>query len=367
MTEKFAVMIHDMRGGGGERTMLNLATGIADKGHDVDLVLERAEGEFLSLVPGNVRIVALNTRHGLQTTLALARYLRRERPAGLITALVKFNNAGVVARRLARVSTKIVITEHFATLQHLDMNKARDVHRRYRLAHWLYPWADEIVAVSRGVAGELASFIGIPEDRIRVINNPVIRKDLPVLASETPDHPWLQTQEIPVILGVGRLSHEKDFPTLIRAFAVLRAQRQARLIIVGIDQGRVREELLGCIEELGVGDCVDLPGFTLNPYAMMSRASVFALSSKHEGLGNVLIEALACGTQVVSTDCPIGPSEVLDGGRYGRLTPVGDAPALATAMVAALDDPIPVSDLRARAADFSVERAAEEYLRLFSI
>ena len=176
------------------------------------------------------------------------------------------------------------------------------------------------------------------------------------------EHAWFGDGGAPVILAAGRLSGEKDYPTLLRAFAEVVGSRSARLVILG--QGVERESLLELAERLGVSDRFDLPGFDVNPFRYMSRASVFVLSSRYEGFPNVLAQAMACGAPVVSTDCRSGPSEMLEGGRWGRLVPVGDWRAMARAIEATLDDPMPAEELKARASVYSVEASVERYLQV---
>ena len=187
----------------------------------------------------------------------------------------------------------------------------------------------------------------------------MITSELLVRAKEPLDHPWLKPGAPPVILGTGRLVTPKDFSTLLRAFARVRVQRKARLVILG--EGNRREELESLAQQLGVSADVALPGFVANPYPFMERAAVFVLSSAWEGFGNVIVEALACGCPVVSTDCPGGPSEILDDGAYGPLVPVGDDAAMAEAILAVLESSRDSGRLQARAAVFSEERAIDNY------
>jgi glycosyltransferase involved in cell wall biosynthesis len=244
----------------------------------------------------------------------------------------------------------------------------RERHLPRLLGHG-YRMADGIVAVSDGVADDLARCSGLPREGITTVYNPVITAELAPLARQALAHPWFQPAAPPVILGVGSLAARKDFPTLLRAFARVRAQRGCRLVILG--QGstpektaEVKAELMALATSLGVAADVDLPGFVANPFAYMSRAGAFVLSSAYEGLPGVMIQALACGCPVVSTDCPSGPAEILDGGRFGALVPVGDDQAMAQAITATLDDPIAAERLQARGALFSVERAVDRYLEL---
>jgi glycosyltransferase involved in cell wall biosynthesis len=224
-----------------------------------------------------------------------------------------------------------------------------------------YPWASSVVAVSRGAADDLARAAGLPRDLVEVVYNPVITPEAVVAARRPPDHPWFAPGQPPVILGVGRLTQQKDFPTLLRAFAEVRRRRAARLMILG--EGEDRDELTSLAAELGVSDDVALPGFQDNAMAYMAGSRLFVLSSAWEGLPTVLIEALAAGARVVSTDCPSGPREILQDGRLGALVPVGDSSALAEAMVVALDRPAAALPSDALT-PFTKEAAVDHYLRL---
>jgi glycosyltransferase involved in cell wall biosynthesis len=232
------------------------------------------------------------------------------------------------------------------------------------LARWLYPQAHRVVAVSHGVATDILHLYQLPTAKVAVIYNPVVTPELIARSWEAVEHPWLAAGEPPIILGVGRLTAQKDFATLIRAFARVRQHDEARLIILGEGEHRpILEQLIG---ELGLQAWVALPGFVENPYAWMRRAAVFVLSSRWEGLPTVLIEAMACGTPVVATDCPSGPREILEGGKWGKLVPVGDAVGLAEAICQTLKEGSP-SDLSIRASDFSLERAVESYLQVLGL
>lgn len=222
-----------------------------------------------------------------------------------------------------------------------------------------------VVAISHGLATEFSAIAGIPVDSIHVIHNPIIGNDIQQRASEPVTHPWLASKAVPVVLGVGRLSRQKDFPTLIRAFALLRAERNCRLVILG--QGEDESSLKRLIAELELEDDVSLPGFVSNPLAYMAKADLFVLSSAWEGFGNVLAEAMATGVPLVSTDCRHGPREILDGGRYGRLVPVGDAAQLAQAMSETLDAPPDRMWLKAAADRFRIETQGQRYLEVMGL
>jgi len=369
---RIALFLPSLVGGGAERVMVNLARGFAERGVVVDLVLARAEGPCLADVPASVRVVDLGARRVLAAVLPLARYLCRERPAVLLSAIGHANVAAVWARELARlaarVPTRVIVSAHNTLSQaaaHPLNTRARFVPRLLGAAQRR---ADAVVAVSRGVAEDLARTTGLPVERIQVLHNPVVTPELLARSREPVAHPWLQVggdgQQPPVVLGAGRLTWEKDFPTLIRAFALVRRRRPARLIVLG--EGPDRAGLEALVRELGLQADVDLPGFTPNPYAYMARAAVFVLSSASEGLPTVLIEALASGTRVVATDCRSGPREILDGGRLGPLVPVGDAAALAEGIAAALEQPAGAAPAAAAESwgSFSLDTAVDGYLRL---
>jgi glycosyltransferase involved in cell wall biosynthesis len=225
---------------------------------------------------------------------------------------------------------------------------------------WLFPRFDLIIGVSNGVVEDTMKITKLPRERMVALPNPVITRELRAQGEEAVDHPWLNGDTVPVILSVGRLSPEKDLPMLLRAFDQVRRQRECRLIIVG--EGPGRGELEALIGKLDMKECVYLAGFTENPFAYMKRAALLAFTSVAEGSGNVLIEALALGTPVVSTDCPYGPAETLAGGKYGALVPVGDDEAFARAMIETLDNPLPAAQLEEAAANYTVENSTRRYL-----
>ena len=390
---KLAVFLPDLSGGGVARVMLNVADALACRGHRVDLVLCRATGPYLNQVPESVDVVTLRrSPFGLgraqsvavepkalptlllpvvlprrpSKTIAylrdLVRYLRRERPAGLLSAKSHTNLTALWGRRLAGGPTRVVISEH----SHLSGALRSRRQWRWRfvtpLVRRTYPRADAIVGVSDGVAADLSRLAHLPRERVTTIYNPVVTPDMHAKARAPLDHHWFHPDAPPIVLGIGRLVSQKDFPTLLRAFARVRAQRPARLMILG--EGKLRAELETLARTLEIAADVALPGFVENPYAYMARAAVFALSSAWEGLSNVVIEALACGCPVVSTDCPSGPAEILAGGTYGTLVPVGDETALAQAICDTLDNPPHRERLIERSQFFSADRAVKQYERL---
>lgn len=355
---RLAVFVPSFRGGGAERVMTTVAAGFAARGVPVDVVVATRVGPNAPAATERLRVVDLRAGRLLAAIPGLARYLRRAAPGALLSALPHANVAAVWARHLARAQTRLVLSEHTTP----SLSAALGTHRRARILPFFmrraYPRADALVAVSEGVADDLAALLGLPREAVTRIYNPVVSERLAALAAAPLDHPWFAPAAPPVILGVGRLTAAKDFATLLRAFAELRGRRAARLVILG--EGEERAALEALAHRLGVAGDVALPGFEDNPYRYMRRASAFALSSRWEGLGNALIEAMACGAPVVATDCPNGPREILEDGRHGRLVPVGDAASLARALEACLDEP-PVPSAAVRAGAFGVEAALDGY------
>lgn len=315
-------------------------------------------------------LVARSPSGKLRHLASFTTYLRRDRPDGIIAATAPLNLVAFWARRLAGSTAPLVMTEHNRfSIDRADGSTGWRYDVPPGLARHAYAEADALVAVSDGIAEDMAAFAGLPREHVLTVHNPVTGPHLAACAAVPLDHPWLRPGEPPVILGVGMLKPQKDFATLIRAFALLRARRPARLVILGDVRGDAKDaankaELLALPGQLGIADNVLFPGFADNPQAWMARAACFVLSSRWEGLGTVLIEALGCGCPVVSTDCPSGPREILDGGRYGRLVPVADPVAMADAISHTLGTPPQRASLLARAELFSTGRAAERYLRL---
>ena len=358
---RVALFTASMRGGGAERVMLVLASEFAERGVGVDLVLVKAEGEYLDMVPRGVRVVDLDSRRTLTAVPKFLRYVRRERPVALMSTLTTSDAASLIAKLIHGRRLRITVRQA-NTFTDLFLRREFKNRQVLRLVRLLLPLADGIVAVSEGVASDLGAQAPRAADKIVTIHNPVVGPGLAEQAGEAAEHRWFVNGGEPVVLAAGRLVQVKDYPTLLRAFAEVARSRPARLVILG--QGPDREGLLELAARLGIEDRFDLPGFDVNPFRYMARASVFVLSSRYEGFPNVLAQAMACGTPVVSTDCRSGPSEMLEDGRWGRLVPVGDWQAMARAIEATLDDPMPAVALRTRASVYSVEASVERYLEV---
>ena len=356
-----ALVIASMTWGGAERAFVKLATGFAARGHAVDLVLAHAEGPFLAELHPDVRVVDLRARRLATAVVPLARYLRAERPAVVFSALDYVNVVTIVARALSRTGVRLVVSERNTLSAAVAHTSSRRTRWMPHFIRWSYPRADAVVAVSEGVAADLVTTCGLAADSVVVLNNPVVTPEVVDMRAQPVEHPWLADPVSPTVVAVGRLMPQKDFATLIEAFALARRVRVARLVILG--DGPMRQDLEKLASTLGVSDDVSLPGYCANPYPAMSAADLFVLSSRWEGSPGVLIEAMSCGTPVVATDCPSGPRQILDGGRYGRLVPVGDAAAMAQALVAALDGQVPAPPAESWL-PYEQERVVASYLAL---
>jgi glycosyltransferase involved in cell wall biosynthesis len=337
--------------------MLTLAREFVTSGNRVDLLLAKAEGDFLRQIPDGVNVINFDKSRVLFCVFSLARYIRSARPAAILSAMAHANVVAVLAKAISGAKTRLVLSEHTLS-KYLDYAEKRRVSLLPFFQRLFYPLAYKVIAVSNSVKSDLISRIGLSRNSIEVINNPIRVEDIDTLAEEDV-HPWLKDQDIPVVIGVGRLTRAKGFGVLINAFDIVAKDRELRLIILG--EGEGRERLAKLIEEKELQDLVDMPGFVENPMTFFNCASLFVLSSEYEGFGNVLVEALACGTPVVSTDCPGGPAEILEGGKYGILVPVGDAEAMATAIARSIDEVTDPDALRSRASDFSAGKIAKKY------
>ncbi len=357
-----AIYLRLLYGGGAERVMVNLMQGFVERGLRVDLVMNKADGPYLSEVPPEVKIVDLKAPRMLAGLPKLASYLRREQPQALLSGLHYNNEIALWAKRLGFSSTRVVVSEHNTLSIHSQRRSTG--WRSPVLARLFYPLADGIVAVSRGVAKDLANVTGLRDSRIQTIYNPVVTPEMLEKSKATLEHPWFQAGEPPVILAVGRLEPQKDFPTLIEAFAKVREVRPAKLVILG--SGREGSKLKSLVSKLNLDDDVAMPGFVKNPYPYIKQASVYVLSSAWEGLPTVTIEALALGTPVVATDCPSGSAEILDNGKYGTLVGVGDRQAMAEAILKVLSvnsQPVDPDWIQ----QFDLETATQKYLEVLNL
>jgi glycosyltransferase involved in cell wall biosynthesis len=390
---RVALLLDKLGVGGTQRMTLQLAAGLHARGHRVALLLCSRHGLEEAAVPAGVSVHVLGTVPGrhvrrlalrtdpaglphwsrallggpvpapLRCVPALAEYLLAQPPDALIASKTYPNLAALWAQRLCGAPVPVVVTERTHLSARCESAKARwrgapPLVRRY------YPRAAAVLAISDGIAEDLVRAAGLPRERVVRVPNPVIGPEFGARARAPVAHAWLATPEVPVVLAVGNLTPQKDYPTFLRAFAHLRQRLEARLLVLG--EGPERPRLEALIGELGIGGDTHLPGTVATPEAYMARAAVLVLASRYEGFGNVLVEALAAGCPVVATDCRSGPAEILAGGRFGALVPVGDAPALAAALerqLAHAPDPEP---LRRRGGEYSLGRSLEAYAAVLS-
>ena len=357
-----AFYMHDFAGGGVERMRLVLFKALSNRHVLVAAIVSKFGGPLVNEIPASTRIVKLHAARTLAGILPLAALLRRRDFDVVVSNLDHNNIALLLARVLAGPGTRIVIAQHNA------LSAEARLGWRYRIVPLLYrvlwPYADAVLAVSEGVASDLSRAACIDRKAISVIYNPVVDGDFSNRAQATPPHPWLCDATIPVFVFVGRLTYQKDPATLLEAMAKRLLAGPARLIFVG--SGDLEASLAARAKFLGISDQVCFAGFQADPLPWIQHATALVSSSRYEGFGNVLVEALACGTQVIATDCPFGPAEILGGGAFGTLVAVGDAEGMATAMMA-LPSPNPrAAERRARAAVFSVAACTDQHLALFA-
>ena len=360
-TTRIAFFVPSLNVGGAQRVTINLANGLASRGFHVDLLLSYRTGGLLDEVSNSVNIVDLRTPLlpviGIGASIpAIVQYLRRENPRILFSAMTFANVISICAQNLSATETELVVVEHDT----YGMENSRKQQYVSKVAGYLYPLSSQVFAVSEGVATSVTEKTMVGPTHVSVMYNPIRTTAIRHESQASIEHEWLQSAELDVILTVGRLEEQKDLPTLLRSFKRVYEQKSnTRLLIAG--EGSKRQELQTLVAELDLSDVVSLPGFVENVYSYMDQADLFVLSSRHEGLPTVLIEALTCGCPVVSTDCPSGPSEILERGQYGSLVPVGDERALADAMLETLAEPPSPEKLRQRAEDFSMQAVIDDY------
>lgn len=356
-----AILMPHLAGGGAERVAVNLANTLAARGYAIDMVLLQAEGHLLPDLSPTIRLIDLKAARFRGALWPLVRYLRCAQPQSLLANMWPLTMAALWARLLARVPTRVVVVEH-TTWSRSELLARPTVGWQVRTSMRLfYPHAGGVVAVSQGAADDLAEFTGLPRSAITAIYNPVVGAErTPSTAVLAPTAWWNGKHKR--VLAVGTLKPIKEYGVLIEAFSILARKIDARLLILG--EGEQRTAMEAQIRRLGLQDRMYMPGFVKDAAPYFERADLHVLSSSGEGFGNVIVEALACGTPVVSTDCRSGPREILADGRFGTLVPVGDAAALAAAMHTTLEVQPDRAALRARAQDFSIDKAVDQYLKL---
>ena len=356
--KKLAIFMPSLRGGGAEKVMTVIANELVARGHTVDFVLVDAVGEFLSELNPSVNVVNLAQKRQLFCFLAMFRYLKSARPDIVLSALVSTNLIACLFKIIFKGRFRLVLSERAVSSLALRDNKDWPSMLMLQLIRYLYPTANLIIAVSKDVKDDLVSNFHIPESEIRVIYNPVSVDVINKLSLEKFEHEVFDDPDVPVVISAGRLTRQKNFKLLIQAFALARSHRKINLVVLG--EGPLLSELKSQVMSLGLDDCVYFPGFVRNPFVWMKRASVFILSSNYEGLPGVLIQALACGCPVVSTDCPGGAHEILAGGKWGCLVPTNNPVILSQAMLESLNESKTTKSVN-RAKFFDIKIAIDKY------
>jgi glycosyltransferase involved in cell wall biosynthesis len=348
--------MEDRLEGGIGRAITTVSNALVQGGTAVDILLKRVRGPYLSQLDPRVRVVPVSTYHRWSGVPAVARYLWSTRPAALVALSERLAAIALRARAVSPGPPRVVVWVQNIDPGWLDITRSSAYEKRRRRIRTTYPRVDRVACVSQGLRDRFVAETGLPDDLVCVVHNPVDPMRVARLAAEDLRHPWFQSGAPPVVLAAARLEPQKDLASLLRAFALLRARRTARLVILGDGRERARLEVLAA--DLGIADDLQMPGEVVNPYAYMRRARVFALSSLHEGCVCVLIEALAAGLPCVATDCPYSPREILDNGRIGLLTPVGDPAAMADALARSLATAWDAQVLREAATRFHADRIA---------
>jgi glycosyltransferase involved in cell wall biosynthesis len=351
---------------GVDRIARNLLPGFAQAGYPVDLLKIRNHGPVLTPpLPENLNVIEFQARHVYSALPELIRYLRIHRPAVLMADKDRVNRTALLARALSGRDLRLVLRLGTTVSRNLASRSGFDRFIQRNSMKYLYRHADALLVPSFGAAEDFSEYVGFDRSRIIVVPSPIITPRYYELLEQPLEHPWFRPGEPPVILGVGELCRRKDFATLIRAFARLADRSDHRLVILG--EGRARARLEEEVRRLNLTHRVLLPGFVGNPYPYMKAASLFVLSSLWEGLGAVIVEALAAGTPVVATDCPSGPRELLAGLPGDPLAEPGDEAGLAEAMARQLDQPPPPQQLHAAVSDYGLESSVTRYLAALGV
>lgn len=365
-SDRLSFFLPSLGGGGAERAILNLANSFADKGYPVDLLLGQATGPYLGELSDKVNLINLNCRRISFTLLPLIFYIRTVKPRAILSAMTHTNVIASVAGYLSGTKAHVVISERTDIRMASRYNSALTDKILYLLVPLVYRLAFMVTAVSREAANSLQHFCRLPPNSVKVLYSPFEISKIKKLSLIQPTHPWFQENEPPVVLGMGRLAPEKDFSSLIRAFARSSARSYARLVLLG--NGPLQTALEAEAFKLGLTKSnFQIAGFKRNPFKYVSRSSLFVLSSQYEGLPAALVEAMACGTPVVSTNCQSGPCEILQNGRWGAIVPVSNYHELSNAIDYSLQ--IPRSehpDVSLRAEVFDVSNAVSTYLGLLT-
>ncbi|EAZ92278.1 glycosyltransferase [Crocosphaera chwakensis] len=364
--QKVSIYLPQFYNGGIEKVMMNLAESLIEKGIEIDFVVNNIGFDLVaSACPPEARIIELKPPNFISRLPKLIEYLNREKPTVLLSACHYTNEIAIVAKYFLKRQTRIIVSVHTAISLESSNYSFLSSRGLVPLAiKLLYRWADGIVTVSEGVKKDIINITNLSSKKMTTIYNPVITPQIFDKAKEPLNHPWFQADEPPVILTAGRLEEQKNYSMLIQAFAQVKKKVNARLVILG--EGSQRSALTSLISELGLQNDILMPGFIKNPYPYIARAKVLVLSSNWEDLGNVLVEAMALGTPVISTDCPYGPSEILQQGRYGEFIPMNNLEAMIQAMLRVLHGNQKYVDSE-WLKQFTIEESVQNYMAVLGI
>lgn len=390
-SKRVAFFIGTLAGGGAERVVINLTGEFVRYGIETDLLVTKFKGPLATSVPDGVNVIELEKSGKLKVLKyilklpisnwfiaskwllsgeakvisrlpALLNYVNNTRPHAILSTLDAVNIVSLWTKYISNQDTIYIVRQAIFQSQELMYSHGFfETKLLPVLAKRWYSTADKIVCVSKEMAKDLKSYCDVHQNKLITIYNPVHIGKIIRLSGEKINHPWLINKTVPVILAVGRMVKQKNYPVLFRAVKKIRGYHKVKLIVLG--QGPEQKKLEQLSKDLELDDSIDMLGHVSNPYQYMARADLFVLSSSWEGLPNVILEALACGCKVVSTNCRSGPKEILDHGKYGTLVSVDDVDALSQGIVDSLKVDIDKKILRDRAAEFDLSIASSQYLK----
>ncbi len=350
---------------GVDRAMKNLIPALANRGYKVELLKVRKHGPELNNTFKNIKIINLKTSHVYSSFFPLVKYLIKTPPHIMFTDKDRVNRCAILAKLITRAKTKLIVRSGITISVDLSSRGFLDSWIQRTSMSRLYKYADKIIVPSKNVAEDMSDYTGLSINHIKVVPPPVIEESIFTRIFPPPEHPWFKPDSPPVILGAGELCMRKDFFTLLKAFKIVKQHIDSRLVILG--KGRQHDALVKFSHDLGIEKYVDFPGFKKDPYPYMAHAKVFVLTSLWEGLGFVLIESLAVGTPVVSTNCPSGPSEILENGKYGHLVPIKDHERLAEAILDTIKNPKEPEFLQQAARPYTIKASTDAHLKVFGL
>ena len=360
---KILIFIPNLSGGGAERVFLKISSEIKKRGQNVELILSNQNGPYISELPPDVPITSLNSKRVLYSLIPLARLIRKKNPDLILSALPHANSVAILAKKLSGKKIKLVISERNTYSQESFQPNLKNIILKY-LMRKLYKNADAIITVSDGVRESLINFMRINNKNYFSIPNPCDSKEIKAKANLPINDEWFLSSDVPVVIAVGRLTKQKDFSSLIKSFAIVIKKTKARLLILGEGEERNSLEILAKSLKLS-NELFCMPGFKTNPFKYIKASSLFVLSSRWEGFPNVLLQAIACNCKIISTNCQSGPLEILDGGKYGDIIPVGDIEAMANSINRNLNNPRKY-DISNRCNHYSIKRTIESYLEVIN-